>query len=98
MSHEYSEDHLVENATQDVLEELGRSVVTAWKNETFGMDGLLGRDNKTEVILRKYLLPALRRLNPGLPSVAYEQAAEQIEQRRSDQSPAQTNRDKYTLF
>jgi type I restriction enzyme R subunit len=33
MSYEYSEDVLIEQATQDVLEELGWQVVTAWQNE-----------------------------------------------------------------
>lgn len=52
MSYEYSEDGLVEAATQDVLEELGWEVVTVWRKETFGEKGLLGRDNKSEVILK----------------------------------------------
>jgi type I restriction enzyme R subunit len=43
MSYEYSEDGLVEQATQDVLEELGWQVTYAWTKETFGADGLLGR-------------------------------------------------------
>ena len=59
MSYEYSEDGLIEQATQDVLEELNWEVKTAWRKETFGEDGLLGRDNKTEVILTRYLLQAL---------------------------------------
>jgi hypothetical protein len=50
MSYEYSEDGLVENATQQVLEDLGWEVKSAWKKESFGPDGLLGRDNKSEVI------------------------------------------------
>ena len=61
MSYEYSEDGLIEQATQDVLEELGWQVVTAWQNESFGEDGLLGRDNKSEVILSRYLLQALEK-------------------------------------
>jgi type I restriction enzyme R subunit len=36
MSYEYSEDDLVETATQQVLEELGLQVDYTWKNETFG--------------------------------------------------------------
>lgn len=31
MSYEYSEDGLIEQATQNVLEELGWKVVTAWR-------------------------------------------------------------------
>ena len=32
MSYEYSEDGLIEQATQDVSEELGWKVFTAWKH------------------------------------------------------------------
>jgi len=47
MSYAYSEDGLIEKATQDVLEELGWEVVTAWPSETFGPDGQLGREDKS---------------------------------------------------
>ena len=48
MSYEYSEDGLVETATQEGLEGLGWTVVTAWKKESLAIqadrsDGLLGR-------------------------------------------------------
>ena len=69
MSYEYSEDGLVETATQQVLEELGWKVVYAWKNETLGEDGLPGRETKSEVILRRYLLAALKRYNKDLPEI-----------------------------
>ena len=98
MSYEYSEDGLIENATQEVLEELGWIVVRAWKNESFGPAGLLGRENKSEVILKRYLLAALQRLNIGLPDVAYQQAIEQIEQKSADKTLARTNKDKYELL
>lgn len=98
MSYEYSEDALIEQATQDVLEELGWSVMTAWKKESFGVDGLLGRENKSEVILTKYLGEALRRLNPDLPNLAYDQAITQISQRVADQSLERVNKEKYELF
>lgn len=76
MSYEYSEDGLVEAATQEVLEALGWKVVYAWKKETFGDDGLLGRANKSEVILKRHLRAALLRLNPNLPDVAYTQTGD----------------------
>src|SRR6218665_3172298 len=98
MSYEYSEDGLVENATQQVLEELGWEVVRAWKNETFGENGLLGRETKTEVILRKYVLEALRKYNEGLPEDAYQQAIEQIEQKIADKSLGNINKEKYHLL
>ena len=46
MSNEYSEDKLIEAAALQVLEEMGWTVVSAWHKETFGDDGLLGRENK----------------------------------------------------
>ncbi|EON76840.1 Type I restriction-modification system, restriction subunit R [Lunatimonas lonarensis] len=98
MSYEYSEDGLIEEATQQVLEELGWEVVTAWKKEKFGEDGLLGRDNKSEVILTRYLKAALVKLNPDLPSLAYKQAIEQISQKVADQSPGKINKGKYELL
>jgi len=42
MSNEYSEDNLVEQATEDILKKLGWQVVRAWHKETFGEKGLLG--------------------------------------------------------
>ena len=98
MSYEYSEDGLIEQATQDVLEELGWQVVTAWQNESFGEDGLLGRDNKSEVILSRYLLQALEKLNPNLPKTAYDQAIEQISQKLADKTLGRINKEKNDLL
>lgn len=98
MSYEYSEDGLIEQATQDVLEELGWKVVTAWQNESFGEDGLLGRENKSEVILSRYLLQALEKLNPNLPKTAYEQAVEQISQKVADKTLGRINKEKNDLL
>ena len=94
MSYEYSEDGLIEQATQDVLEELGWTVVTAWKNESFGAEGLLGREDKTEVILKRYLLKALQKLNPNHPEQAYEQAIELINQKVADKTLGRINKEK----
>ena len=74
MSFDYNEDNLVEQATVDILTSIGWEVETAWHNETMGLNGLLGRLNKDEVLLRRYLLDALEKLNPGLPSKAYKDA------------------------
>ena len=98
MSYEYSEDGLVETATQQVLEELGWEMKYAWKKETFGSDGLLGRENKSEVILKRYLLAALKELNKGLPEVAYQQAIEEIEQKMADKTLGRINKAKYELL
>jgi type I restriction enzyme R subunit len=98
MSYEYSEDGLIENATQQVLEELGWTVVTAWHNESFGETGLLGRENKSEVVLARYLLKALKELNPNHPELAYEQAIEIIIQKVADQTLGRINKEKSNLL
>ena len=78
MSFEYNEENLVEQATSDILIDLGWEVETAWHNETFGAKGLLGRENKSEVILSKFLLPVLEKLNPNLPNSVYKDACNKI--------------------
>lgn len=98
MSYEYSEDQLIEQATEDVLKELGWQVVSAWHNESFGEDGLLGRDNKTEVVLEKHLVAALKRHNPDLPDLAYKRAVEKIVQKEAGKDIAQNNKAKYQLL
>ncbi|MDN3683544.1 hypothetical protein QW180_02750 [Vibrio sinaloensis] len=95
MSYEYSEDGLVEQASQEVLEQLGWDVKTAWHNESFSVkddrsDGLLGRANKSEVILQRYLKKALIELNPGLPNTAYQNAIDFIIQTEADKKPRRT--------
>ncbi len=98
MSYEYSEDQLIEQATEDVLKELGWQVVTAWQNESFGESGLLGRDNKSEVILERSLRQALERYNPSLPELAYTRAIEKIVQKEAGKNLAQNNKAKYQLL
>ena len=98
MSNEYSEDNLVEAAAHDALEDLGWTVEYAWHKETFGEKGLLGREDKSEVILKRYLLKALEKFNPGLPNVAYQHAIDQISEKAADKALVQINKDKYTLF
>lgn len=98
MSYEYSEDGLIEMATQDVLEELGWTVVTAWRSESYGEGGLLGRDTKSDVVLTRYLWQALKALNPNLPELAYEQAIELITQNIADQTLGRINKEKSNLL
>lgn len=98
MSYEYSEDALIEQATQDVLEELGWKVVTAWTKETFGQESLLGRENKSEVILKRYVIQALAKLNPDLSFSVYEQAYEILSQKIADKTLGSINKEKYDLL
>lgn len=102
MSYEYSEDGLVEAASQEVLEDLGWTVEYAWTKEdlTTAEDkqrtqGLLGRINKSEVLLVRYLLIALRELNPDLPDTAYQQAVEILSGSIADKHLAAINKEKH---
>jgi type I restriction enzyme R subunit len=103
MSYEYSEDGLVEQASQEVLEQLGWVVKTAWHKESFSVkddrsDGLLGRANKSEVILQRYLKQALIELNPDLPDAAYQSAIDQLTLAEADKSLGAINKQKHELL
>jgi len=98
MSYEYSKDALIEQATQEVLQELGWEVVTAWQNEKFVENGLLGREDKGQVVLERYLLIALNKLNPALPAIAYQRAIEKITLKEADKSLGQINKAKADLL
>lgn len=103
MSYEYSEDGLIEAATQEVLETLGWTVVAAWQKESLATqadrsDGLLGRLNKSEVILARYVLQALRTLNPDLPETAYQQAVFLLKESPADKHLAAINKEKHDFL
>lgn len=98
MSWEYNEDNLVEQATVDILQSIGWEIETAWNNETFGVDGLLGRNDKSEVVLQKYLLPKLKDFNPDLPEAVYNDAYQQLIQPEADKTLGRINKERYTML
>ena len=98
MSFEYNEENLVEQATIDILISLGWQVEMAWRNENFSGNGVLGRENKSEVILSKFLLPILEKLNPNLPKSAYKDAYLKIAQKEVDKKLDRINKEKYSLI
>ena len=63
----YTEDNLVQKTTAEYLvDALGWDECVFALNETLGLGGTLGRLREEEVVLSRYLLPALRKLNPGV--------------------------------
>ena len=67
MSHDYSEDQLIQRSTAELLEkELGWKSVYAFDNEVLGEQGTLGRKTQSEVVLTRHLRLALKRLNPWM--------------------------------
>jgi len=94
----FTEDNLVE---QTVI----RLIKGAWSDEachinayTDAEDARLGRDHQGEVVLKKFLLPALKKLNPSLPSDAITQAVEQLTRDRSHLSLVNANQEVYKIL
>ena len=93
----YTEDQLVEQPALHLLAELGWRVSNA-RDEVIGANGTLGRESKTDVVLRPMLIAALQRLNPHLPTQAIESAGEILQRHRGGMHPVAANRELYTLL
>lgn len=96
---DYSEDLLIQAPTAEFLEQkLGWQSVFAQDDEDFGAESLLGRNSDGEVVLTREVLAALRRLNPGLPEEAYQQALVQAVQDDITKTLIALNEEKYKLL
>ncbi len=93
----YTEDALVEKPAIELFKQIGWQYKFC-QYETFGAGGTLGRETNAEVVLRSRLLPALHRLNPGLPQTALALAVEELARDRSAMGMAQANRECYGLL
>lgn len=91
-----NEDTLVQATTADYLEEqLGWESIYAYNNETFGIEGTLGRLSDKDIVLTRYLGEALVKLNPGLPDAAYQDALRQITEAPVTENTLQINYEQY---
>jgi len=93
----YTEDELIEQPAIELFKRLGWGHINAL-HETLGPSGTLGRDNQSEIILESRLRIAFQRLNPNLPSEAYNLAFEELARDRSRLSMAAANREIYHLL
>lgn len=94
----YNEDTLAQQTTANFFEqELGWESIYAF-HETLGPRGLLGRQNRREVLLIRYLRSALERINPGHPEKAYDDAIAALKDSPSSKDTFAINRDKYKLI
>jgi type I restriction enzyme R subunit len=92
----FNEDTLAQETTADYLrDQLGWESVYAYNNETFGLEGLFGRKDETEIVLTRYLGEALMKLNPGLPADAYQAGVRELTQATVSQSLLLINRERY---
>jgi type I restriction enzyme R subunit len=97
MSHDYTEDQLVEQPAIQIFAELGWATLSA-SEEIFGTGGTLGRETKGEMVLVPRLRAALERLNPALPQEAIAAAVDELSRDRSAMSLAGANREIYALL
>lgn len=95
---QFSEDNLVEQTVIKLIRQVWDDEnchINAYTDEE---DAKLGRDNQGEVVLKKYLLPALQKLNPLLPQHVLEEAVDEITKDRSNQQPVKANKEVYELL
>ena len=99
MSHDYSEDQLIQRSAAEFLEkELGWTSVYAFDKEVLGVDGTLGRTSYQEVLLTRHFRRALKTLNPWLNDKQLAEAVEHMTERMSSQTLMQINEQKYQLI
>jgi len=90
-------EQALEDATVKLFFKLGYDAINAY-DERFGPDGTLGRESRSDVVLRPRLYAALERLNPDLPHEAISHAIEQITEDRSLMQPVRANQAVYGLL
>ena len=95
--HAYTEDQLVEQPAIGLFATLGWQTVSAME-ETFGVDGTLGRETKGEVVLVARLRAALTKLNIGIPLEAIQTAIDEVARDRSAMTMEAANREVYQLL
>ncbi len=97
MPQPFSENLLVEQPALELFRWMGWETASA-AEETFGTAASLGRETRSDVVLLTHLRDALERLNPGLPSSAYDAASEALTRDRSAMLLPAANREVYELL
>ncbi len=94
----FSEDNLVEQTVIKIIKEVwddDNCHINTYEDKD---DLSLGRENQGEVVLKKYLIPALQKINPTLPVDALEQAVDAITRDRSNLEIVKANQEIYELL
>lgn len=99
MSHEYSENVLIQNSAGNVLEKkLGWEVVYAYNSEKIGENGTLGRTSYHEIVLKRYLRQALLKNNDWLTEDECTAAIKTLCAYTASATLMQINEEKYKLL
>lgn len=95
---QFNEDNLVEQTVIKLIKQIWNDSschINAFKDED---DAMLGREHRGEVVLKKYLLSALKKINPGVPEDALLQAMSEITRDRSNTTLVKANHEVYKLL
>jgi type I restriction enzyme R subunit len=95
---QFNEDNLVEQTVIKLIKQIWADPachINAYKDVD---DLLLGRENQGEVVLKKYLLPSLKKINSNLLEEALFQAMDTITRDRSNLSLVKANQEIYKLL
>jgi len=90
-------EEAVELSSMLIYDELGWDLIHA-ENEVDGDPTLLGREDQGEVVLSRYLFPALKKFNPDFPDEALSEAANILTRDRSAMSITHANKDLFSLL
>lgn len=94
----FSEDNLVEYTVIKLIKELWVDTACHINAYTDVEDAKLGRDNRGEVVLKKFLLPALQKLNPAITTEGIAQAVEELTRVRAHLTLVNANHEVYKLL
>lgn len=94
----FSEDSLVEQAVTDLIKMVWGDPKCHINAYTDADDAKLGRGYRGEVVLKKFLLPALEKINPSLPKEVLESAVEELTRNRGHLSLVNANHEIYKLL
>jgi len=93
----YTEDNYVEKPAINLFSSIGWETLDCY-SETFGPESLLGRENRSEVVLTRELRAALNQINPDCTSNEIELAVEELNRDRSAMSDMAANEAGYKLI
>jgi type I restriction enzyme R subunit len=93
-----SEDATTEKPALELLEKLGWDIVDAFAETDGPTQELSGRKSLDEVVLTKYLRPALKKLNPDAPTEAIDAAITELQRDRSTMSSVAASQEIYSLI
>ena len=93
----YSEDALVEQPAINLFSDIGWKTLNCY-SETFDEDGLLGRENRSEVVLTRELRESLTQVNPDCTANEINLAIDELSRDRSAMSAIAANETGYKLI